>query len=201
MKNIKLYDQFNENDDAIEKVASFEEARAIINARLNHLCSDLSYHSETEDTLFNEIFKAYEDRKINLMDLYAGYYAPCKVSEPTFVPNRQGDMNDVMISFSEGFNDFIKSMEKQYINYMIRRRRAAILLNKILSISLPYSRLMYLYYYKRRDPVEISEDLFVSRATFYRLKAIGIDELTKLYYSPDKKNKDKDESGNGKEAG
>ena len=204
MKKLKVnnqFDQFDENDDAFDNVSSFEEARAIINARLNHLCSDLSYHSDTEDALFNEIIKAYEDRKISLMDLYAGYYAPCKVSEPTFVPNGQGDMNDVMISFSEGFNEFINSMEKQYINFMIGRRRAAILLNKILSIDLPYSRLIYLYYYKRRDPIEISESLFISRATFYRLKSLGIDELTKLYFPNDDKDKDKDESGNGKEAG
>ena len=192
MKKINVNTQFSDND------ASFEEARAIINSRLNHLRSDLSDHSETEDILFNEIYKAYEDRKISLMDLYACYYAPCKVSEPTFLPNGQGDMNDVMISFSEGFKDFIASMEKQYVNCLMRRRRATILLNKMLSINLPYSRIMYLYYYKKKDPDEISESLFISRATFYRMKSVAINDLTRLYFSPKRKKPEK--SGNDKAA-
>ena len=199
MRNLKSNNRISNIDDAIENVSSFEEAKAIINARLNHLCADLTDHTETEDNLFNEIYKAYEDRKISLMDIYACYYAPCKVSEPTFLPNGQGDMNDVMIDFSEGFNDFITSMEEQYVNCLIRRRRATILLNKMLSISLPYSRLMYLYYYKKKDPGEISESLFISRATFYRMKAAAINTLTSLYFSP--KEKETNDSGNSEAAG
>lgn len=174
-------------DEAIENVASFEEARAIINARLNHLCEDLAEYPENEDKLLNEICKVYEDRKSSFMDLYAGYYAPCKVSDPTYLPKGQGDMNDVMIDFSEGFDDFLKSMEEQYVNCLIRRRRATILLSRMLSIRLPYSRLMYLYYYKKKDPSEISESLFISRATFYRLKSLAINAITDMYYPPKEK--------------
>ena len=94
-------------------------------------------------------------------------------------------MNEVMINFSEGFNDFITSMEEQYVSCLIKRRRATILLSKMLSIQLPYSRLMYLYYYKKKDPSEISESLFISRATFYRLKSVAINTLTSLYYHPE----------------
>ncbi len=185
MKKTKENRQISIFDDAIENVASFEEARAIINARLNNLCEDLTEHSETEDKYFNEICKAYEDQKINFMDLYAGYYAPCKVSDPLYLPKGEGDMNEVMINFSEGFNDFITSMEEQYVSCLIKRRRATILLSKMLSIQLPYSRLMYLYYYKKKDPSEISESLFISRATFYRLKSVAINTLTSLYYHPE----------------
>jgi hypothetical protein len=129
------------------------------------------------------------------MDLYAGYYAPCKVSDPTYVPKGQGDMNDVMINFSEGFNDFVKSMEEQYVNCLIRRRRATILLSRMLSIRLPYSRLMYLYYYKKKDPDEISETLYISRATFFRLKSFAINELTEMYYTPKGKDKKSPDAG------
>ena len=191
MKNTNP-NNLNNIDEAIENVASFEEARAIINARLNRLCEDLADYPETENKLLNEICKVYEDRKISFMDLYAGYYAPCKVSDPTYVPKGQGDMNDVMINFSEGFDDFVKSMEEQYVNCLIRRRRATILLSRMLSIRLPYSRLMYLYYYKKKDPDEISESLYISRATFFRLKSFAINELTEMYYTP--KGKDKKES-------
>ena len=174
----------NSYDDALDNAASFEEARAIINARLNHLCIDLSDCPEVENRLIREINKAYEDQNVNLMDLYAGFYSPCKVSDTVFVPRGQGDMNDVMIDFSEGFDEFVESLEETYVNLMIRRRRAAILLKRMLSLNLPYSRLMYLYYYKRLDPVVITDDLFISRATFYRIKSMAINTLTKMYYSP-----------------
>ena len=194
MKKRKRKNNLN-NYDALENVASFEEARAIIKARLNHLNSDLMDHSETEENLFNEICKAYEDRKIDFMDLYACYFAPCKVSDPVFLPAGQGDMNDVMIDFSEGFNEFISSMEDQYIICFIKRRRATTLFSKMLSVKLPYSRLMYLYYYKKLDPDEISDSLYISRSTFYRLKSAAINALTKLYYPP--KGKEPDNPGKG----
>lgn len=194
MKNTNP-NNLNNIDEAIENVASFEEARAIINARLNRLCEDLADYPETENKLLNEICKVYEDRKISFMDLYAGYYAPCKVSDPTYVPKGQGDMNEVMINFSEGFNDFVKSMEEQYVNCLIRRRRATILLSRMLSIRLPYSRLMYLYYYKKKDPDEISESLYISRATFFRLKSFAINELTEMYYTPKGKDKKSPDAG------
>lgn len=198
MKNTNS-NNLNNIDEAIENVASFAEARAIINARLNHLCEDLADYPETEYKILNEICKAYEDRKVSFMDLYAGYYAPCKVSESAYMPKGQGDMNDVMINFSEGYNDFIKSMEEQYVNCLIRRRRATILLSRMLSIRLPYSRLMYLYYYKKKDPDEISESLYISRATFFRLKSFAINELTEMYYTP--KGKDKNEAAVDEPAG
>ena len=186
----------NALDDSIENVASFDEARAIIKSRLSRLNADLTEHTDTEDKLLSEICKAYEDKNVDFMDIYAGYYAPCNVSDPVYVPKGQGDMNDVMISFSEGYNEFITSLEEQYVGCLIRRRRATILLSRMLSIKLPYSRLMYLYYYKKQDPEEISESLYISRATFFRLKSAAITALTSLYYSSD----DGDDHGENEES-
>jgi hypothetical protein len=169
-------------DEAIENAGSFEEARAIIVYRLNHLREDLLYRPAAEDPIVAEICKAREDGTKSLMDIYAGYYSPCKVSEPTFIPKGQGDMNDIMISFSEGFSEFIESLEEQYVDLIIRRRRATILLNRMLSIRLPWARLMYMYYYQRIDPGDVTDKLFCSRATFYRLKADAISAITKMYY-------------------
>jgi len=174
----------NSYDDALDNAASFEEARAIINARLNHLCIDLSDCPEVENRLIREINKAYEEQNVNLMDLYAGFYSPCKVSDTVFVPRGQGDMNDVMIDFSEGFDEFIESLEETYVNNIMRRRRAAVLLKRMLSMKLPYSRLMYLYYYKKLDPIVIIDDLYISRATFYRIKSVAINMLTSMYFTP-----------------
>ena len=169
-------------DEAIENATSFEEARAIIISRLNRLREDLAFHTSVEDPIVAEICKARDDSSMDLMDIYAGYYSPCKVSEPAFVPKGQGDMNDIMISFSEGFSEFIESLEEKYVDLIIRRRRATILLNRMLSMNLPLARLMYLYYYQRIDPGDVTDKLFCSRATFYRLKADAISAITKMYY-------------------
>ena len=169
-------------DEAIENATSFEEARAIIVSRLNRLREDLAFNTSIEDPIVSEICKVRDDSSINLMDLYAGYYSPCKVSEPAFVPKGQGDMNDIMISFSEGFSEFIESLEEQYVDLIIRRRRATILLNRMLSVNLPLARLMYLYYYQRIDLGEVTRKLYCSRATFYRLKSDAIDAVTTMYY-------------------
>ena len=92
-------------------------------------------------------------------------------------------MNDLMINFSEGYDKFIMSMEKEYYDLTKRRRRATILLSKLLSLSYPYSRLMYLTYYMNIDLHTIIESLFISRATYYRLKAKAVNALTAIYYS------------------
>ena len=169
-------------DEASENAASFEEARAIIVSRLNRLREDLSFQPSVEDPIVAEICKAREDGTASLMDIYAGYYSPCKVTEPAYIPRGQGDMNDIMISFSEGFSEFIESLEEQYVDLILRRRRATILLNRMLSIRLPLARLMYLYYYQRIDPGDVTNKLFCSRATFYRLKSSAITAVTRMYY-------------------
>ncbi len=169
-------------DEAIENATSFKEARAIIVSRLNNLCIDLSAYSTSEDALTNEILKAQEDKVNGLMDFYAGLFAPCKVTNPSKIPTGQADMNDILIDFSEGFNDFIESMEERYVELIMRRRKATILLSRMLSFKLPFSQLMYLFYYKRMHRDEITKMLFISRATFYRLKSQAIDALTRFYY-------------------
>ena len=129
-------------------VATFEEARAIIVSRLNDLRCDLSDKSPLEDSIVAEICRAREDKKQSLMDLYAGYFSPCKVTDTSYMPKAETDMNELMINFSEGFKAFIQSMEEQYVNSIIRRRRATILLNRMLTIKMPCALIMYLYYYK-----------------------------------------------------
>ena len=174
-------------DDAIENATTFEEARAIIVSRLNDLRCDLSDKSPLEDSIVAEICRAREDKKQSLMDLYAGYFSPCKVTDTSYMPKAETDMNELMINFSEGFKAFIQSMEEQYVNSIIRRRRATILLNRMLTIKMPCALIMYLYYYKHLDAQEVEDLLFISWATFYRLKSYSINAITKLYY-PAKKN-------------
>lgn len=172
-------------DEAIENATNFEEARAIIVARLNDLRKDLAHKDPVEDAFLAEIYRAKVDKKQSLLDLYAGYFSPCKVTDPNYKPKAQGDMTELMINFSEGFREFINSMEEQYVNCIIKRRRATVLLNRMLSIKMPCSLIMYLYYYKHMEAEEVIEKLFISRSTFYRLKSFAINTITRLYYPGD----------------
>ena len=176
-------------DEEIENANSFEEARAIIVSRLNNLHVDLYARVPGEEAMLNEILKAHKDKFQGLMDIYAGFYSPCKVADTSFQPRGQADMNDIMIDFSEGFEKFIESLEERYVEMIIARRRATELLGKMLSLKLPFSQLLYLYYYKRVHPEDVFSLLFFSRATFYRMKGEAITELTRMYY-PYNKNKD-----------
>ena len=187
-------------DEAIENAGSFEEARAIIVSRLNNLRVDLAAYSQAEDSIANEILKVNADKNIDLMNIYADYFSPCKVIDPTFIPKGEVDMNDIMINFSEGFNIFLESLEEKYLDMLIRRRRATILLNRMLSDKFPFSILMYLYYYKHVDQADILDRLFISRATFYRIKSAAINSLTKMYYSSKKKKGTSDDGGGSKES-
>lgn len=170
-------------DEVIENASSFDEAKAIITTRLNHLKVDLFDKSSSEENVIAEICRANEDKQISLMDLYAGYYSPCQVTNPANDVKGNGDMTDVMLCFSEGFTKFVESLESHFVDIIIRRRRATILLNRMLSIKQPMARLMYLYYYKNLRPDVIISMLYISRATFYRLKAAAIRDLTKMYYT------------------
>jgi len=184
-------------DEAIENAASFEEARAIIVSRLNSLRADLADRSTAENTIISEICRAQDDKKKSLLDLYAGYFSPCKVTDPTYTPKGEADMNDIMINFSEGFRNFVESLEEEYVDLIVKRRRATILLSRMFSIRMPYSLLLYLFYYKRLEPVKILDAMYISRATFFRIKSSAINAVTQLYYPNDKK---QSEQGDSKES-
>lgn len=175
------------SDDSIEDVSTFEEARSIVSQRLINLRKDLAEYPAAEKSLFAELVRADEERNKSLMDLYAGYYSPCNVSDTEYSPKGQCEMNDIMIDFSNGYEKFVKNMEDEYVDLMHKRRRALSLLRNMLSISYPYSRVMYHFYVLQEDPGLISEQLFISRATFYRLKSVALNILTSMYYHPDGK--------------
>ena len=165
-----------------DEVESFEQAMEIMKLRLKYLRFDLGLSTSIEDSLIHELLTAYEDKKISLMDLYAHFYSPCKVSDPGLTVKGTGDMTDVMVDFSEGYEKFIKSLGDEYVNYMIRRRSAAVLLSKLLSLEYPRSKVLYLHYFKEKSDVNVAKALFCSRATFYRTKKEALEELTLMYY-------------------
>ena len=178
---MKMYKNFI-FEDPIENVGSFEEARVIVHSRLTKLKEHLKFQLSAEESLFLELCNSHELRRKMMMNLYARYYSPCKVSDTVYIPKGETDMNDVMLDFSEGYNKFISNMDNEFIRLSIRRLRAAAMLNNIFSIEYPYSRIMYLTYFLGMDSDAIAEELYISRATYFRLKAIAINILTSFYY-------------------
>ena len=164
------------------KVETFEQAKSIMKTRLKYLRVDLGIHSSVEDSLITEFRMICEDKNRNLMDYYTHFYAPCKVSSPEPVICGQGDMNDTMIDFSEGYDKFIKALGEEYANHIIRRRNASILLTKLLSLNHLQTRILYYYYYKAMDEKMIIDLMFISRSTFYRIKNNGLTMLTAIFY-------------------
>jgi len=177
-------------DDFIAYAGSYKDAEDIIKVRLKNLRSDLGTRTPAEESLIGELASAYSDQKRSLMDFYAKYYSPCKISDTDQTPKGKADMNDVMIGFSEGYDKFIRNLEDEYAVKANRRRTATMLLSNVLSMSFPYSKVMYLHYYKDMNEEEVSEQLYFSRSTFYRLKKAAIAILTEMYYPHLKDQKD-----------
>lgn len=172
----------NHGYDENRKVETFEQAMNIMKRRLKYLRIDLGIQSDIENALLTEFRMLCEDKNRNILDYYTHFYAPCKVSdtEPKF--HGQGDMNDMMIDFSEGYDKFIKALGEEYVSYMIRRRNASILLTKLLSLSYPQTKILYYYYYKAMDEKKIIDMMYISRSTFYRLKNNGLLMLTSIFF-------------------
>ena len=177
--------RFHHSDDALKKAKSFEEAKEIIKARLKLLRVDIDFKSPLEEALLSELEKAHDDRDHKLMDIYARFCSPCKVGDYNSDPKSQSDMNDIMIDFSEGYDKFIRAMEEDLICMMTRRRNATMLMTKMLSIKYPYSKIMYLCYYRNMRDSEVRETLFLSRSSYYRLKNTGLEMLTQLCFPVD----------------
>ena len=181
-RNDRDEQRFHDSDDELKNAKSFDEAREIIKARLKYLRSDINFRSPLEEALTNELDTAHDDRQHKLMDIYARFCSPCKVEDYNSDPKEQSDMNDIMIDFSEGYDKFIRAMEEELICITARRRKATELMTKLLSIKYPYSKVMYLCYYKNMRDSEIREKFFMSKSSYYRVKNIGLDMITKMYY-------------------
>ena len=163
---------------------NFNEAMKVIKKRLKFLRVDLGIQSSVEDSLITEFSMLYDGTYTNekMLDYYTHIYVPCKVSslEPVFCG--QGDMNDTMIDFSEGYDKFIKELGKEYADQIIRKRDALILLNRLLSLTDIQTNVLYNSYFKAYESKKIFDFMFISKATFFRAKNDGIMMLTSFFY-------------------
>lgn len=149
--------------------------------RLKNLNKDLNGSEEEVTDFFVKLCQIYEDRKENLMDVYARYYTGAKITDPTYIPAGNSDMTDYMIHFSEGYDIFIKKIENHYSEIVHKRKEAIMLFTCMVSLPLTMSSILYLTYFKNLTPTEVRERLYMSRSTYYRLKHSAIVQLVDKY--------------------
>ncbi len=149
--------------------------------RLKNLNKDLGCSDAEETDFFIKLCRLYEDKRINLMDVYARYYTGAKITDTAFMPQGSSDMTDYMIHFSEGYDIFVKRIEKHYAELVRKRKDAITLFTCMVSLPLNMSCLLYLTYFKCLSPDEVKERLYISRSTYFRLKHRAIELLIDRY--------------------
>ena len=153
-----------------------EEYKAMVQ-RLKNLNKDLNGTGDDETDFFVKLCRLYEDKKVNLMEIYAKYYSGAKVTDTAYIPAGTSDMSDYMIHFSEGYDIFVKKIEKHYAEIVQKRKEAMRLFTCMVSLPLNMSAVLYLTYFKCLDPDEVRVQLFMSRSTYYRIKQKAIQML------------------------
>ena len=149
--------------------------------RLKNLNKDLNGSNDETTDFFVKLCRVYEDKKLNLMDVYAKYYTGAKITDTAFMPAGNSDMTDYMIHFSEGYDVFIKKIEKHYTDLVCKRKEAIKLFTCMVSLPLCMSSLLYLTYFKEMTPDEVRKKMFISRSTYYRMKHEAVELLLDKY--------------------
>ena len=169
----------NNNNKHVE--ITKEELKAMLLIRLNTLQYDLVKVPEEAKRFLSDLLKTRNDKRKMLLDTYAEDYAPVKVADLSGLPKRECDMTGEMIDFSEGFDNYILSIEKEYTAAKKRRSEAIRLLTMLMSLKQPYSRLLYLRYYRKLSPEDACYEMHIARSTMFRKQSIALDKLTEIY--------------------
>lgn len=158
-----------------------KELKSILMSRLNRLQDDVDTVPEKARSYMTEIKRTNSDRYRALMDIYATDNAPVKVSDYSLIPKKQGDMTAEMLDFSSGFDKYIDSLEKEYLAARMKRCEAIRLMTLVLSLPQPYSRLLYLRFYRKLSPDDASNVMHLARSTMFRKQSTAMGLLVEMY--------------------
>lgn len=162
-------------------VVTKRELRSMLLTRLNSLQTDVNTVPEKAKCYLTELRKTRNDKRKALMDIYAEEYAPAKVTDFSGLPKKEGDMTGEMLDFSNGFDNYIASLEKEYLDAKKQRKEAIRLLTLMLSLKQPYSRILYLRYYKRLSPEDACFEMHIARSTLFRKQSTALSQLMELF--------------------
>ena len=165
----------------VKKRLTLKELKTFLLFKLNSMYRDVNLDPDKTAAYLEEIRKTSEDKRKLMMNVYAKYYAPVKVTDYSGLPKRESDMTGEMIDFSAGFDDYIASVEEQYNIIVKQKREAVALLSLVLSLKQPYARILYFRYYKKLTTKETCEELHIARSTLFRKREVALGELSKLF--------------------
>ena len=157
-----------------------KELKAMLLLKLSTLQYDLIKVPEEARRYLLDIRKTRNDKN-TAMDAYAEDNSPVKVTDLSGLPKRECDMTGEMIDFSEGFDRYILSIEKESAAAKKRRSEAIRLLTMVMSLKQPYSRILYLRYYRKMSPENACYEMHVARSTMFRKQNVALDKLAEMF--------------------
>ena len=164
-----------------KKSLTRKELRNFLLLKLRSLYTDVNLEPERIESYLEEIRKTSEDKRKLMMNLYAKYYAPEKVTDYSGLPKRECDMTSEMLDFSSGFEIYLNSIEEEYNVIVKQKREAFARWSLVLSLKQPYSRILYFRYYKRMSTKDTCDKLHIARSTLFRKREVALLELSKQF--------------------
>lgn len=159
----------------------------VLRERLTNLYSDLTCTGNEAVALVNLVNESVTDKDMMIKDVYFKDRAPVKVLNTVFSGSGGSyDIEKEIIEISEGYDKFIRRLSYRTSCLLNRHAMALSLLVEILALPDPYSKILYLHFYKCYPLTQVSEILFISKSACYRHSEKGIHLLHK---NIEKKNK------------
>jgi hypothetical protein len=152
----------------------------ILRERLSTLYSDLTCTNTEAVALVNLMNDSIDDKTNMIKDVYFRDRAPVKVLSTVFSGSGGTyDIENEIIEVGEGYDRFIRRLGYKTSCVLNRHFMALSLFLEILALPDPYSKILYLHYYKCLTITEVSETLFISKSACHRHEQKGIRILHK----------------------
>jgi len=152
----------------------------ILRERLTTLYEDLTCTQSEAVALVNLMNDSIDDKTCMIKDVYFRDRAPVKVLSTVFSgTGGTYDIENEIIEVSQGYDKFIKRLGYKTSCVLNRHSMALTLFLEILALPDPYSKILYLQYFKGLTITEVSEALFISKSACHRRAQKGIRMLHK----------------------
>lgn len=152
----------------------------VLRERLTTLYTDLTCTQTEAVALVNLMSDSIDDKTNMIRDVYFRDRAPVKVLSTVFSGSGSNyDIENEIIEVSEGYDKFIKRLGYKTSSVLNRHALALSLFLEILALPDPYSKILYLHFYKGLTITEVSEALFISKSACHRQEQKGIRMLHK----------------------
>lgn len=147
----------------------------VLRDRLTKLYSDLTCTGTEAASLIAFMNNSIDDKTKVIKDMYYRDHAPVRVLNTEFRgTGGRFDIEEELISISEGYDRFLKKIGKQTTVLLNRHTRALNLLLDLLALPDPYCRILYLRFFKGFTVEKVSEIMFISKTSCYRKQEQGI---------------------------